>query len=206
MGAQLAGNRDEAVRVVLDGMAGGASVQELQLSVIQEAQREIGRLWQDNRISVAQEHMATAISHMVLARLYDEASREPANGMVVLVACVQGELHDFPARLIADALDLAGFDVRYLGADVPADTLLERVAEIQPDMVALSATMDFNMPALRDAVQRVRALTRDRRPIMIGGAACTASVGVIDELGVAGTGLDAAEMVQRARKLLGLEL
>jgi methanogenic corrinoid protein MtbC1 len=145
--AQLAGNRHEAIRVVLDdGMAGGASVQELQLSVIQEAQREIGRLWQDNRISVAQEHMATAISHMALARLYDEAAREPANGKVVLVACVQGELHDFPARLIADALDLVGFDVRYLGADVPTDTLLERVAEIQPDMVALSATMDSTCP------------------------------------------------------------
>ena len=129
LAAQLAGNRREALRVVVgEGIALGLSVLDLQLHVIQEAQREIGRLWQENEINIAQEHMATAISHMALAQLYDEAPHAPSNHKKVVVACVEGELHDFPARLVADALDLSGFEVRYLGADVPLHSLLPLLA------------------------------------------------------------------------------
>lgn len=60
--AQLRGDRREALRVVIDeGLAGGATVPELHLRVVQPAQYEIGRLWQENKISVAEEHLATAI-------------------------------------------------------------------------------------------------------------------------------------------------
>src|SRR5690349_3730573 len=69
--AQLAGDRDAAIRLLMEeGLEKGVSVAELQLDVIQRAQREIGRLWQENKISVAQEHLATAISQLVLAHLY----------------------------------------------------------------------------------------------------------------------------------------
>lgn len=203
--AQLAGNRREALRVVMDeGIARGASVIDLQVQVIQEAQREIGRLWQENQISVAQEHMATAISQMALAQLYDEAPRAPSNDKKVLVACVQGELHDFPARLVADTLDLAGFDVRYLGSDIPTDDLLDEVSTHRPDLLALSATMDFNLPALRAAVLAVRARPNGRLPIVIGGAACSTLQNLAAELGVEGAGANAHDMISNARRLLGL--
>lgn len=76
--AQLAGNRREALRLVFErGLDRGATLCQLQLDVVQSAQQEIGRLWQENRISIAQEHMATAISQYVLAHLYQRAHPEP---------------------------------------------------------------------------------------------------------------------------------
>ncbi|MET0387777.1 MAG: cobalamin-dependent protein [Polyangiales bacterium] len=205
LNAQLAGNRREALRLVRDdGVARGASIVDLQVQVIQAAQREIGRLWQENRISVAQEHMATAISQMALAQLYDEAQRAPSNDKRVLVACVQGELHDFPARLVADTLDLAGFEVRYLGADIPTDNLLDELATYRPDLLALSATMDFNLPALRSAVLAVRKHPAGQLPIVIGGSACAPLQNLAAELGVEGAGADANAMIANARRLLGL--
>ncbi len=193
LAAQLAGDRREALRLVLEeGLRAGATVAELQLAVIQEAQREIGRLWQENRISIAQEHMATAISHVVLAHLYDRAPRADTNGKKVLVACVEGELHDLPARLAADALDLAGFEVRYLGASVPVHALLSMIDQVKPDLVALSVTMAFNAAALREAVARVRAHTGGRLPIAVGGNACR---GVPAEPGVVVCAGDAGELV-----------
>lgn len=205
LAAQLAGNRREALRLVIDeGLARGAAVLDVQLEVIQAAQREIGRLWQENSISIAQEHMATAISSMALSHLFDMAPRAPANGKCVLVACVEGELHDFPARLVADALDLAGFDVRYLGASVPTDSLLQMIAADAPDLLALSTTMTFNVPALRRALERVRAQTGGKLPIVIGGGACGWVKNVAEELAVDGTASDAASTVRVISRLLEL--
>lgn len=205
LAAQLAGRRREALRLVLDeGIARGVSALDLELEVIQEAQREIGRLWQENTITVAQEHMATAISQMALSHLYEHAPRAVTNGKKVMVACVEGEEHDFPARLVADALDLAGFDVRYLGANVPTESLLAAVERERPDLLALSATMTFNVPALRDAAARVRAATDGKLPLAVGGGACRWMAGLPDALGADATARDARELVDAAKRLLGV--
>lgn len=203
--AQLGGDRRRAIRVLVDeGLKNGVLTSELQLGVIQEAQREIGRLWQEDRISIAQEHMATAISQVALAHLYQLATPSAPNGKRILLACVEGELHDFPARLAADALDLAGFEVRFLGANVPTDSLLSAIAAQKPDLVALSVAMIFNVPTLRDAVARIRAQTNHRLPIAVGGHAFTQAQSLSDDLGVNATGSDAEAMVAVARRLLEL--
>lgn len=203
--AQLSGDRREALRLVIEqGIGSGASVFDVQIEVIQAAQHEIGRLWQENQISIAAEHMATAISHTALAHLYDHAPRSKSNGKRVTVACVEGELHDFPARLVADALDLSGFEVRYLGASVPTDSLLVLLREQPPDLLALSTTMAFNVPALRSAVERVRSQAGGALPILIGGGACSWVSGLERELRVDGAARSGLEAVSVAARLLGV--
>lgn len=201
--AQLAGDRREAVRLLVeDGLATGAQIHELQSDVIRAAQDEIGRLWQRNLVSIAQEHMATAISQLALAALFEHAVPPAPLGKTVLLACVEGELHDLPARLVADALELDGFDVRYIGASVPHDDLAAMIGAEQPDLIGLSVTMSFNLPALRTAVARVRAVSG--MPIFIGGHATRWSRGIADELGVEEVGSSCAELLATARRLAGV--
>ncbi len=203
LAAQLAGDRRGALAVVLgQGLDGGFSVGELQAGVVQAAQREIGRLWQQNRISIAQEHMATAISHVVMARLFEEARPAPRVGRKVLVACVEGELHEFPARLVADFLDLGGFEVRYLGANVPTHDLLAMIRDEQPHLLALSVTMSFNAPASRQAVEQVRR-ERPDLPILMGGHALDWEPELASRFGVETCGPEASCVVDSARRLTG---
>ena len=201
--AQLAGDRRAALRVVIDdGLAAGHSVDTLQAQVLRAAQAEIGRLWQQNRISIAQEHMATAISHVAASRLFEEATPRPRLERRVLVACVEGEFHEFPARLVADFLDLGGFDVLYLGANVPTDHLVSMLEESRPDLVALSVTMSFNVPALRAALERIRA----RFPalaVLIGGHALQWEPNLARECGVETCGPDPACVLEAALRLAG---
>lgn len=172
LAAQLAGDRREALRLIVDeGLGAGLSVPDVQLLVIQRAQQEIGRLWQENRISVAREHAATAISQLVLAHIYPHLPREPRNECRVVVACVEGERHDMPARVATDFLEMAGFEVQFLGADVPTDDLVALVGERPAGAVALSVTLAFNLPALRDAATRIRAATGGAVPVLAGGHA-----------------------------------
>ena len=200
--AQLAGDRREALRIVLDeGLARGVAVQELQARVIQAAQREIGRLWQVNRISIAQEHMATAISHVVMSRLFDEARSDPRLGKKIVVACVEGEHHEFPARIVADFLDLGGFEVRYLGANVPTDDLMRLLRDEDADLLALSVTMSFNVPSLRQAITRVR-IEHPRLPILVGGHALEWEPDLARDFRVDTCDADARCLVDTARFLL----
>lgn len=200
---QLAGDRRGALGFVDDAVRAGRPAVDVMLGVVQEAQREIGSLWEQDRISVAQEHMATAISQLVLAHLYHRAPLTARNGRKVLIACVPGELHDFPARLVADALDLAGYDVRFLGADVPADDIADAVRSERPDLVALSITMPFNAPALASACARVRAVAGADLPIAVGGHACRWSNALAEQVSAHVTADDARELVARVDALFG---
>lgn len=173
--AQLAGDRQEALRLVLeDGIAAGIAAPDIELHVIEPAQHDIGRLWEENRISVAQEHLATAISQLALAHLYRHLPRAEPLGRDVVVACVEGELHDMGARVAADLLECAGYDVQYLGANVPTDALVALVREREPDLVALSATMAHHLPSLRRTLDRLCETMGGDYPVAVGGGALVA--------------------------------
>ncbi len=158
----------------------GASITEFQCRVIQAAQRELGRLWQHGR---------TAISQVALAHLFSRA-----RGVSVAVACVEGELHEMPARLLSDFLELAGFTVMHLGANLPADSLVLLLEQEPTDVLALLVTMVFNVPALRRAVVEVRGRLGPHLPILVGGGAIDELPGLVAELGVGTAGPTPAEL------------
>ena len=180
---QLRGDRREALHFVDGLVSQGHSVSDIQQHVIAAAQREIGRMWEESRIGIAQEHMATAISQLVLAQLYRHAQPQPPRSRKVVVACVEGELHDFPARLVADELDLAGYETRFLGADVPTASLLQAIEQEKPDLLALSITMPFHAASLRRQMASVREHTHGSLPIAVGGLACAQLEPITRELG-----------------------
>jgi len=201
LSAQLKGNRREALRLLMDeGLLRGIPLPTLHLDVIQQAQHEIGRLWQENIISVAQEHLATAISQLALSHLYRHLPRDPPNGRMVMLSCVEGELHELGARMASDFLEMAGFDVRFLGASVPTEHLVREVRESKPDLLALSVTMTYHLPALRQAVAAVRQAVPSQ-PMAVGGLAFTWAPGVEAELGVPFFGTDARALVAAACKM-----
>ncbi|WNG28945.1 cobalamin B12-binding domain-containing protein [Cystobacter fuscus] len=194
LAAQLAGDLRGALHLLDESLGRGASVTELQCQVIQAAQRELGRLWSQRCIDIAEEHRATAISQVALAHLFARAQPAPARGVSVAVACVEGELHEMPARLLSDFLELAGFTVMHLGANLPTDSLVSLLEREPPDVLALSVTMLFNIPALRRAVAEVRGRLGPALPILVGGSAINALPGLAEELGVASAGPTPAEL------------
>ncbi len=200
--AQIAGNQRVALRVVQDALDEGFGVPTLQRDVVQASQREIGRLWQENKISIAHEHMATAISQMALVHLFQHAMPAAGRDHKILVACVEGEMHELPARLVADYLEIAGFDVRFLGANVPTPSLCSVIAVEKPDLLALSVTMSFNVGGLRSAITGVRERF-SRLPILIGGHALKWAPELAGQLGVATVGGTPGEIIATIDRTLG---
>lgn len=200
--SKLEGNRREALRLAVEqGLGRGVSAADLELHMIVPAQREVGRLWEENRISVAQEHLATSISQLVLAHLYEHLPRAVANGLRALVACPPGELHDLGARIGADFLEMAGFEVQFLGANVSTERIVQFVQRERPHLLGLSATMSFHLPALRSTVAAVRAVA-PKLPIVVGGGLLESTPGLGDALGVEAFGRSAEELARTCLHLL----
>lgn len=198
--AQLTGNRAAALRVVMDeGVRAGIPVRTLHLDVIRPAQNEIGRLWEENRVSIAQEHLATGIAQLALATLYPHMPREAPTGKRVLLACVEGESHDMGPRICSDFLEMSGFDVRFLGADVPTKDLARMVQEWEPNVVALSITLPVHIRGLRLAVKGVREVSTDT-PIVAGGYAFAWDRTLAKDLDVFATGVDVEDLVLAVKR------
>ena len=203
LAAALAGDRREALRLVMDeGIERGITVPELYLGVIQPAQAEIGRRWQANELTVAQEHVATAVSQIVVSHLYHRIPRAAPNGRLVLVACAQGELHELGARMAADFLEMAGFNVIFLGANVPAGSLARMARQTKPQLVVISAATTLCFPGLRESIAALREQAGDV-PVAIGGSAFAWTEQCAVE-GVVPGGGSAEELVAVAKRLTGV--
>ena len=74
----------------------------------------------------------------------------------MVVTCVSGEQHQIGARMLADFLEMAGWDTFFLGADTPISGTLQQVAERAPHVLALSVTMPFHVQAVADLIARIR--------------------------------------------------
>jgi len=170
------GDPKAAEAVADDALGRGVDVAAVHTQVIEPAMRSIGELWERNEITVAAEHLATAISHAVAARIFARAFHaQPRSRERVMMAAVQGEHHVLGLRLAADVLEGAGYDVLYLGPDVPLPALLDACSAHQPALLGLTVSMWLGVPTLIWEIHSVLGLEQPPR-VMIGGRATAHAV------------------------------
>ncbi len=171
----LLGDRGAAIDSVLEAVAAGKiSVQDAYLSVCLPAQREIGRLWHRNEISIAVEHFVSAATQCVMSALFSNAKRATPIPKTVLCSAVSGDRHEIGLRCVSDFLALEGFRTIFLGADIPPDDIAAGVVEFEVDLVVLSATLFTQRRAAMDTIREIRALKCPPRhlvPVLVGGGA-----------------------------------
>jgi methanogenic corrinoid protein MtbC1 len=195
LAAVLEGSRRTAFGVVDEAFRDGLGLRELYLEVFSPTMREVGRLWQENVITVADEHLATAITQAAMARLYDELFRgDTARGPLLIAACADQERHEMGLRMICDVLEMDGWDTVFLGATVPIEDLLAMVRERKPDVVALSASIAPHVPRVRETIRAIREAMPGAAPLIaVGGRAFADDPGLAERLGADLTASDAVQ-------------
>ncbi len=201
--ALLVGDRRLATRLIMEAVDGGTSIREIYLDVFQKTQREIGRLWQLNRVSVAQEHFSTAATQMIMSQLYPRIFSSDRIGRRFVGTCVGGELHEIGIRMVADFFEMEGWDTYYLGANAPLEAVVETVERQRPDILGISATMTFHVSEVSDMIEQVRAAPAgvDTR-ILVGGYPFNVLPGLWKNVGADGYAADAMETISTAEHLL----
>ena len=198
LAAIRSGDRRRAFQIIDTARDAGLDLAGIYLGIFQPALREIGCLWQNNELTVAEEHLATAITQAAMARAYDRAFTWRTEGSRTLIAaCADVERHEVGLRMLCDLLDLEGWHTTYLGSTVPVESLAAMVRRLRPDVVALSVALSPHLPRLRAMIDAVRnALGDARRLIIVGGRPFLDDPSLAQRLGADLTAQNAVDAVR----------
>ncbi|MEI6143541.1 MAG: cobalamin-dependent protein [Mariniphaga sp.] len=179
----LQGNRIACSDITRKYLSLYPSITQLYEEVFKEALYEVGRLWETNKISVATEHIATAITEGILNELFEQLISKTRYNKKVVVACVDNELHQVGIKMVADVFEMKGWETFFLGTGIPNIELVRFIHEIQPDLLAISLSVYFNFTNLLTMLEMVRKEFPELLIIIGGQAFKHVSDELIDRLG-----------------------
>ena len=170
--ALRATHRLDAVELeaILERAAVTLGVPEFLDGVVAPVLKEIGRGWRERSVSVAQEHLATAVVRRVLGWLLGVYEVDGAAPRLV-VATPPGQVHELGALMVAVSAAAEGWAVTYLGPDLPVADLVSAVAQTGARAVAISVVYVPDDRDVAAALRETRAGLPARVPLLLGGAA-----------------------------------
>lgn len=199
--AVLVGDRDHIVALVDEALAKGADPFGLVNGELIPAITEVGARYEKKIYFLPQlirsaETMQTAFAHLKPLLKQDADTSRPT----VVLATVEGDVHDIGKNIVALLLSNHGFNVVDAGKDVPAARILELAKEHKAGVIGLSALMTTTMVRMEDTIQGVKEENLPCK-VMVGGAAVTR--GFAEAIGADAYCLDAVEAVEAAKRLTG---
>lgn len=202
--AVMKGNRSGIAKLTQRALDAGEEPSALLNEILLPAINEVGELFDKGKYFLPQliasaEAMKNAID--ILEPLLLKANSDE-DMPVVVIATVEGDIHDIGKNLVALMLKNYGFKVIDLGKDVPKEKIIEAALENNAQIIALSALMTTTMQRMKEVVLYAKEKKVPAK-IMIGGAVITQEYA--DEIGADGYSRDAAEAVRLAKRLIGSE-
>lgn len=198
--AVLKGNKEHILEEVKKMLDGGAKPDEIINEHLIAAINEVGELFDKKKYFLPQ--LISSANTMKLAIEYLEPMLERSNTeamATIVVATVEGDIHDIGKNLVVLMLKNYGYHVIDLGKDVPADVIVDTAMNEGAKVIGLSALMTTTMMRMKDVVELAKEKGCTAK-IVIGGAAITESFS--DEIGADGYSKDAAECVKLVERLL----
>jgi len=189
--AAVKGERRTAVRLALEALKHVNDVVDVYVDVFQTSQYEVGRLWETNQITVAEEHLATAITQYAMAQVYQQVEPVSSQAGKMVITGIEGEMHQIGPNMVADVLEARGWDVRFLGTNMPNSGIIQAIEEHRADAVGISATILFSIPKVVRLIKEMRTRFGGSCPRLIfGGRAFSSTPLLCTELGGGEAALD----------------
>lgn len=200
----LKGNRDSIVEDTKKALAQGMEAKVLLDETLLPAINEVGELFDKGKYFLPQliasaEAMKASIEYMEPILLQANTGE---NMPTVVIATVEGDIHDIGKNLVALMLKNYGFHVIDLGKDVPKEKIIEAAREHNAQVIALSALMTTTMQQMRHVIDYAKQQQVDAK-IIVGGAVITQEYA--DEIGADGYSKDAADAVKLTKRILKIE-
>lgn len=152
----LAGRRAECFDLVTTALGDGTDAEQLVCEVVWPAMAQIDRLYRDDRINTAIEHMASRINRTVADQLQAHLPIRPRIGKRIVVACADTQHEELGAQMLADLLQANGWDVYFVGGGVPDDEVLSLVGQHRPETLLIFGAEPEAVPNTRTLVERIR--------------------------------------------------
>jgi MerR family transcriptional regulator, light-induced transcriptional regulator len=170
--AALDAFEENAAQEALDDLFAAFTVETVLRVVLLPYLAELGDRWSTGEATVAQEHFA---SNLIRGRLLGIGRGwDGGDGPRAVLACAPGELHDLGLIAFGLTLNRRGWRITYLGPDTPADSLVDAVGRLKPDLVVVTATTKRRLSPLMETLRDLGQTTA----VAVGGAGAEAADGV----------------------------
>jgi len=166
--ALVDGDKDGCANLVQSLIEEGVNLKDIYVELFQKSLYRIGKLWDDNKLSIPEEHMATRIVEYLINR-FAPVGKSNSDKKVV-VACIDKEFHEIGAKMVSNIFELNGWKSYYLGASVPNKEILKFVKRIDPDIIALSWSLYLNLGRFLEVLDHLTRFFPTKK-ILIGGQA-----------------------------------
>ena len=204
--AVIEGNEERTVSLAEEALAKGVDPTEAIEKGFAEGMKEIGRRFEKLEIYLPEVIISAdaMVAGVEFFRQHVLATGGQSSPKTVLLGTIQGDVHDIGKNIVKIMLESNGFKVYDLGRDVPVLDFIEKVKELDPDIIAVSALMTttmVHMPKLIEALKEERL--REKVKVMVGGAPVLPEWA--KKIGADGYGESAMDAVRVAKSLVGLQ-
>ena len=199
----VAGDEDAAVKVANTVIAEGLNPIEIISEGFAQGMIKVGDLFANEEYALPEVLLCADAMQSALDLLTPHIPREEVEKKIgtVVIGTVQGDIHDIGKRIVATMLEVYGFEVHDLGRDVPIENFIQKIKEVNADIVAASALMTTTMVAqklLHESLQE--AGIRESVKLMVGGAAVTQEWA--DQIGADGYAEEVTMAIKKAKQLV----
>ncbi len=183
MGSLLSGQRQECRDVLSEALNGGLEPTNIYKQVIWPAMENVQRMYREDEINVATEHMAIRINRALADQLQSRLPRHERNGKRILITCADNEPEELGAQMCADLFEAEGWDVYFVGGGVPNDEVLSLVGQIRPEILLVFGTRPDGVPGVRRLIDLIHSVgSNPTMNIMISGGVFNRADGLWKEV------------------------
>lgn len=168
--ALLKGNRDKCAEIVNSLLKEKVEAIDLYENLFQRSMYRIGKLWDQNKICVAEEHIATYITDTLVDVVCSKLNKAGKKNKTIVITCVEKEFHCIGAKIIVDYFEFIGWDVIMLGANTPVSELLRVIENNKPDLIGISNSFYLNVLRLLKFIEAIKNKYPEQK-IIVGGQA-----------------------------------
>ena len=172
----------QGLQRTLNRAAAGFSRPVLIDQVVVPLMHKIGDRWRDGSLRVAHEHLASAVVRTLLGGM-EMGSQTSGSASRLIVATPSGQLHEIGALIVAVTAASEGWQVTYLGPNLPADEIVGAAHQNHARAVALSIVYPSDDPRVSEELLRLRRLMSPETAVLVGGSTCESYAPALDAIG-----------------------
>ena len=202
-GALLAGDHQEASRVVRDALDREIEGTAIYLEMLGPALSEVGEAWTRGELNIADEHLATSFTLQQIGYVREVGRRKDDIGAKVVVAAVEGEMHSVGTHIIANLFHMEGWEVAHLGQNTPTEDLVRLIDGNKVDLVILSLSRPDRLEIASRAAAKLKGL--ENAPVVFVGGGGLPSPEECEGIQADLITSDLMEAMRAARELLGID-
>ena len=198
--ALLTGDRKQCRGIIEEILHhNSASITGIYSDVIWPMMMEVDNLYRSERITSAQEHLATRINRTIVDQLQNKLPRQQQTDRKIVICSSLRETSELGGQMIADMFESAGWDVRFIGGGLSNDDILAYIHEFSPEILIIYGTEPSETPEIRSIIDKIRGINAwPNMKIMLSGGVFGRAEGLWEEIGADLFAANAVEAVQIA--------